>query len=87
MFAIASFVGTLLKEYEKTSKNINDLKKYNTIEDVIKKYGVPDDIQEFGEYKKYIFKKSTNGWGHNKYKVDIFTLQNGYFVKHESFYE
>ena len=31
MFAVASFVGTFLKEYEKTSKNINDLKKYRSI--------------------------------------------------------
>ena len=87
MFAVASFVGKLLKEYEKTSKNINDLKKYRTIDKVIKKYGVPDNIEQFAEYKKYTFKKSTNGWGHNKYKVDIFTLQNDQLVKHERFYE
>lgn len=87
MFAVASFVGTFLKEYEKTSKNINDLKKYRSIDDILKKYGVPDNVEQFDEYKKYTFKKSTNGWGQNKYKVDIFTLQNNQLIKHESFYE
>lgn len=86
MFAVASFVGKLLKEYEKTSKNINDLKKYRTIEKVIKKYGVPDNIEQFAEYKKYTFKKSTRLFN-LKYKVDIFTLQNDQLVKHERFYE
>lgn len=54
---------------------------------MIKKYGVPDDIEQFDEYTTYTFKKSTNGWGHNKYKVDVFIVYNNQLVKHSSFYE
>lgn len=87
MYAIVLFVGALIYKYERTPKNINDLKKYRSIDDVIKKYGVPDDIEQFDEYTTYTFKKSTNGWGHNKYKVDVFIVYNNQLVKHSSFYE
>ncbi len=84
----ASFViGLFIKQYEHMSKDINDLDTYQNIDDIIKRFGTPYNIEEFDEYKKYTFKKSTNGWGAHKYTVDIFTLQNGKIIKHENFCE
>ena len=87
LFAVASFVGAFIKEYQKQSKDIKDLHRYANINAVIDKFGTPDDIKKFGNYTKYIFKKSTNGWGHCKYQVDVFTLQNDNLIKHENYYE
>ncbi len=87
LLGIFWLAGYIVKEYQKISKDIKDLDKYKDINDVINKYGVPSDVQEYDEYKKYIFKKSTNGWARHKYKVDIFTLQKGKLIKHENYHE
>lgn len=87
LFGIAAFVGVMLKEYQKMSKDIKDINRYRNINEVINKFGTPDDIHQYGEYTKYTFKKSTNGWGHCKYQVDVFTLQNDKLIKHENYYE
>lgn len=87
LFGISAFLGLVLKEYQRQSKNVKDLHRYRSIEEVIARFGTPDDIREFGEYTKYVFKKSTNGWGWHKYQTDIFTTQRGKLVKHENFYE
>lgn len=87
LFLLAWFVGELIKSWQKTSKIINDLDDYKNIQDVIDKYGTPDDISKYEDYTKYTFKRSTNGWGHNKYTVDIFTLQKDKLIKHERFQE
>ena len=87
IFIFVAVIGTGIKEYQKMSKNINDLHRYADIDEVITRYGTPDDIKKFENYTKYIFKKSTKGWGHFKYQVDIFTTQNDKIIKHENFYE
>lgn len=79
-------LSSIFKTDLKASENIKDLKTYGSIDDVIKKYGVPDDIQKLDIFTKYTFKKATKLFN-LKYKVDIFTLQNGQLIKHESFYE
>lgn len=84
------FCAWFLKEYEKMSKNVKDLHKYGSIDDIFRKFGVPDNVHQYGsnnEFVRYTFKKSTNGWGHNKYIVDVFTTHNGQLVKHENFHE
>lgn len=70
LLGISAIVGACIKEYQKTSKIINDLHRYANINEVISRYGTPDDIQNYGDYTKYIFKRSTNGWGWFKYQVD-----------------
>ena len=87
LFLIAWFLGSLLKSWQRTSKIVHDLHKYNSIQDVIKEFGAPDSISKYDTYTKYIFKRSTNGCGHNKYIVDIFTLEKGKLIKHEHFQE
>ena len=87
LLGISAIVGACIKEYQKTSKIINDLHRYANINEVISRYGTPDDIQNYGDYTKYIFKRSTNSWGWFKYQVDIFTMQKGKIIKHENFYE
>jgi hypothetical protein len=87
LILLAWFAGSLLKQWQRTSKDVNDLYKYSNIQDVIKEFGTPDNISKYGAYTKYTFKRSTNGWGHNKYIVDIFTLEKGKLIKHEHFQE
>lgn len=87
LLIIASIGGALMKAYQKQSRNKNDLHKYKDIDDVIKKFGPPDDVKKFDDYTKYTFKKSTNGWSHQRHKVHIFTLQKGKLIKHETFQE
>lgn len=87
LLIIASIVGTLIKSYQKTSKVVKDLHRYKSINEVISRYGTPDDIQKYGDYTKYTFKKTTNGWGWCKYQTDIFTMQKGKIIKHENYYE
>lgn len=74
------------KYFARMPKNIDDLDDYKKIDDIIAKYGIPDNVEQFEAYKKYTFKKSANGLWASKYKVDIFTLQNDKLVKHEKFY-
>lgn len=87
LFGISSIIGAGIKEYQKTSKIVNDLHRYANINEVISRYGTPDNIENYGDYTKYTFKRSTNGWGWFKYQVDIFTMQKGKIIKHENFYE
>lgn len=87
LFGIAAFVGAMLKEYQKMSKDIKDINRYKNIDEVINKFGTPDDIHQYGEYTKYTFKKSTNGWGWFKYQTDVFTTQKDKIIKHENYYE
>lgn len=87
LFGIASFVGMVIKDFQKQSKDIKDLHRYANIKAVINKFGTPDDIHNYGDYTKYVFKKSTEGWGHCKYQVDIFTVKKNKLIKHENYYE
>lgn len=87
LLGISSIIGAGIKEYQKMSKTVNDLHRYANINEVISRYGTPYDIQNYGDYTKYTFKRSTNGWGWFKYQVDIFTMQKGKIIKHENFYE
>jgi hypothetical protein len=87
LFLICAFFALLLRQWQRISRNVDDLHKYRDIQDVIDKYGAPDDVKDYGEYKKYTFKKSTNGWSHNKYRVNVFTLHNDRIIKHEYFQE
>ena len=87
LILVAWILGSMIKACQRISKDVHDLDKYNSIQDVIQEYGTPDNIEKYGEYTKYTFKRSTNGWGHNKYIVDIFTLEKNKLVKHEHFQE
>lgn len=87
LFGLAAFASVMIKEYQKMSKDIKDLHRYKNIQAVIDKFGTPDNIQNYGDYTKYTFKKSTDGWGWFKYQTDVFTLQNGKLIKHENYYE
>ena len=87
LLGVSAIIGAVIKEYQKTSKIVNDLHRYANINEVISRYGTPDDIQNYGDYTKYTFKKSTNGWGKFKYQVDIFTMQKGKIIKHENYHE
>ena len=77
----------MIKEYQKTSKEIKDINRYKNINEIMARFGTPDDIHKYDDYTKYTFKKSTNGWGWFKYQVDIFTMQKNKIIKHENYHE
>lgn len=87
LFGIAAFLSVMIKEYQKTSKEIKDINRYKNINEIMARFGTPDDIHKYDDYTKYTFKKSTNGWGWFKYQLDIFTMQKNKIIKHENYHE
>lgn len=79
-------LSAIWEEYKKTPKEIKDLHKYNSIDDVFRVFGVPNDVWEYGannEFVRYTFKNSED----LIYKIDVFITHNGQLIKHESFWE